>query len=66
MNKNKVMNETPNTIANPPWLTPWQRRAVIIVGAVAGAIAAAAVIRWLDCRRAGRRAGHRQNETSES
>lgn len=60
------MNETNTTIANTPWLTPWQRRAVIVVGAVAGAIAAAALIRWLDCRRSARKTNGRPSEAGES
>ncbi len=58
--------EQSNIPPNTPWLTPWQRRAIIVVGAVAGAIAAAAVIRWLSCRRAAREAAAKPTNGRES
>jgi hypothetical protein len=59
-------NETANTLENTPWLTPWQRRAALLVGAVAGALAAAALIRWLDCRRAARKATAKPSDAGEA
>jgi hypothetical protein len=61
------MNETTHTFVNtPPWLTPWQRRAALLVGAVAGALVAAALIRWLDCRRAARKATAKPSNAGEA
>jgi hypothetical protein len=59
------MNQTNPMPLNTPWLTPWQRRAVIIVGALAGAVAAAAVIRWLNCRREAVKAEAKRSNADE-
>ena len=53
-------------IINTPWLTPWQRRAVILLGALAGAVASAALIRWLNCRRLARDAAAKSGDDAQS
>jgi len=46
------MNTKENTLdLNQPWLKPWQRRAILLLGGIAGAVVAAAALRWLDTRR---------------
>jgi hypothetical protein len=49
----------------PSWLSPWQKRWIVIAGAVAGATIVALLLRWLEARRAARLAAE-QSDAGES
>jgi hypothetical protein len=58
--------KTDQTAENlPPWLTSWQKRWIVIAGAVAGAAIVALLLRWLEARRAARLAAE-QSDAGES
>jgi len=45
----------------PPWLTHWQKRWLVIAGAVAGAAVTMVILRWLEARRAARLADEKSD-----
>lgn len=38
-------------IKNEKWLKPWQRKALIVTGAIAGAVVAHMIMRWMERRK---------------
>jgi hypothetical protein len=59
------MNTNKTAEILPPWLTPWQRRLLVIAGAFAGAAVVTLLLRWLEARRAARLAAE-QSDAGES
>jgi hypothetical protein len=48
-------------IKNEKWLKPWQRKMLIMIGAIVGGVAAHMLLRWLE-----RRNGKKAVETAET
>lgn len=55
-----------NKEITPLWLSPCQKRLVIVAGAIAGATAALLVVKWLDGRRLAREAAAKPGSGLES
>ncbi len=48
-------------IENEKWLKPWQRKALVVIGAIVGGVAAHMLLRWME-----RRNGKKAVETAET
>jgi hypothetical protein len=50
-------------IESKRWLKPWQRKTLVVIGAIAGGVAAHMLLRWLE-RRNGKLAADKTAETT--
>lgn len=55
-------NQTTNEILGTPWLTPWQKRWLILAAALAGAAIATGLLKWLEARRVARLAAAQRGD----
>jgi hypothetical protein len=61
---NKKLRKTMKNISeieSKSWLKPWQRKMLIVIGAIAGGVATHVLLRWME-----RRNGKRAVETAET
>ena len=63
MNTNKTTNDI---LASTPWLGIWQKRLIIIAGALACAAAVMLIVKWLESRRLARLAAAEQADSDKS
>ena len=62
----KTNNTSENLVAGAPYLTPWQKRWIVLAATVIGVTATVLVLRWLEARHTARLAAADQSNDDQS